>query len=404
MARMKRGAAEGSRRPAGGASRTVAAALERADDDHRRAAPLPEPDGRPRTVAVAVGDPQAPLERFLTILDAHRLLGAEGRLRPEIQLISVGDHFDFGRAGEEAAASASAVRLLGWLAAHPPDQVVLVAGNHDLARVGELATFDDATFARARADALLAYRDGEADADEEAAFLVRWPEVPSVEVVARDFGSFRAEQRVLVERLLRSGRLHLAYARDDRALVLHAGVTTEDLATVGVRAGDGARAIAAALDAVAAAALSGWTGGRLAIPGLHRPGSAAEGEGRGILYQRPADPRPGDDEGLFAGPLRRRFDPRALPPGLTQISGHTRDTKSRALLARWVEGPPVEEGALRHLITGPARTRYAAGLPPDTVSIADGSAAMIFIDGGMNHTAVEHYRLLDLADLRPYEP
>ena len=53
-------------------------------------------DGRGRTRHLAIGDPQAPLQTFLSILDHHQLLGDHGRLRDEVMLVSMGDHFDYG--------------------------------------------------------------------------------------------------------------------------------------------------------------------------------------------------------------------------------------------------------------------------------------------------------------------
>ena len=41
--------------------------------------------------------------------------------------------------------------VLRWLAEHPPDQVVILMGNHDAARVMELAFESDESFAGARA-------------------------------------------------------------------------------------------------------------------------------------------------------------------------------------------------------------------------------------------------------------
>ena len=136
-----------------------------------------------RSRRVAIGDPQASLRRFLTILEGHGLLGDDGRLEDEVHLVSLGDHFDWGdREGREEAAS-SGLRILAWLAAHPPDQVTLILGNHDLARMGELAGFDDEGFRLAQAEADGIYRHGVVDSEQERQFLARHPEVPSAECV-----------------------------------------------------------------------------------------------------------------------------------------------------------------------------------------------------------------------------
>src|SRR5437762_1950925 len=76
------------------------------------------PDGRQRTVHAAVGDGQAPISTFLAILDRHGLLGDDGRLQPQVALVSIGDHFDYGPAAWRQAATREGLQLLAWLAAH----------------------------------------------------------------------------------------------------------------------------------------------------------------------------------------------------------------------------------------------------------------------------------------------
>jgi hypothetical protein len=344
----------------------------------------------PRTLRVAIGDPQADLARFLAILDHQGLLGANGWLRPEVQLVSVGDHFDYGKAHEREMAARSALQLIAWLAAHPADQVIILAGNHDLGRVGELADFTDATFAEAQAEADRLYDGEDTDEVRERAFLARYPQVPTVELVSRDFGNFREAQRTWVTHLLRERRLRVAYAAGPELLVLHAGVTREDLGTVGIsedRQAD-APAVAEALNRALDEAVEGWKGGRLVIPGLHHPGSADYGEGRGIFYHRPSL-RPEEAERTRVTP-RRRFDPHRLPLGLTQVVGHTRDKRSRELLCLPGE---VRDGVLRHLVTDGGRLAYAHGTPART---GPGEAVLVFTDGGMRECPIEAYELLDL--------
>lgn len=343
-----------------------------------------------RRLRVAIGDPQADLSRFLAILDHHGLLTEQGWLRPEVQLVSVGDHFDWGKAPEREAVAQSALRLVAWLAAHPPEQAIILAGNHDLGRVGELAEFTDATFAEAQREADGLYDGDDTDEARERAFLGRFPQVPTVELVARDFSAFREEQRAWVTHLLRERRLRAAYAAGPELLVLHAGVTREDLAAAGVpeaHATD-ARRVADALNQALDAAVDAWKGGRLIVPRLHHPGSADYGEGRGIFYHRPSL-RPDEAERTRVTP-RRRFDPRHLPAGLTQVLGHTRDKRSRELLCLPGE---VRDGVLRHLVTDGERVAYAHGTPS---GLKPGEAALIFTDGGMSHAPVEAYELLDL--------
>jgi hypothetical protein len=364
----------------------VSHALERAKDDACTLPAPPRKDGAARGRRVAIGDPQAPLGRFLEILDAHRLLGKDGRVAPDVQLVSMGDHFDWGGREARAAAADSGTQLLAWLAAHPADQVVLLLGNHDLARVGELVRFDDASFGAAQSEADAAYFHAQPERPEEL-FRARYG-VPSWEVVARDFGAFRVEQRTLVTALLQTHRFQVAFAAGPDLLLTHAGVTHDELAALGLPAGahSDARAAAAALNDALDAAVGAWTGGPLAVPQLHEPGDASR-EGRGMFFHRPVR-RNGQEE---AGVLRRRFDARRLPAGLTQAVGHTHDKKCRELL-----GAPLEErkdGPLRHLrVTGDA-VAYTRGLPRDP---DPESATLLFLDGAMSDATLDDYELLDL--------
>ncbi|WP_426755496.1 metallophosphoesterase [Myxococcus sp. Y35] len=356
--------------------------------------------GAPRSVPAAgpvwrrrlvIGDPQADLDQVLAILAHHGLLADDGWLCADVQLISVGDHFDWGKPPEREPVAASGLALVAWLAAHPANQAVMLLGNHDLGRVGELAGFTDARFAEAQADADRIYQGGATDEAAEQAFLARWPQVPSAELVARDFGNFREVQRTWVEHLLRVKRFRVAHAAAPDLLVLHAGVTQEDLDVTGLAPAHRADAdrVAAALNAALDAAVAGWTRGPLVIPGLHHPGDAAHGEGTGIFYQRPSL-LPEDAERVRGTP-RRRFDPRRLPPGLTQVVGHTRDKRSRAMLGL----PPTgaRDGVLRHLVTDGTRVDYAHGAPPPP---APGAAMLVFTDGAMRECQAPDYELFDL--------
>lgn len=336
------------------ASAVVGRALERACQDAAagyRGPGRAAPRGSRR---LAVGDPQAPLSTFLSILEANALLGDDGRLLPEVHLVSMGDHFDWGVPAERESVSRSGLGLLAWLAAHPPEQVTLIVGNHDLGRVGELAGFDDDSFraAQAEADAVAA---GAAD---ERRFRVRYPQLPSAEAAFRDLSSYRRGQARLVTELLRARRFCAALAASPRLLLTHAGVTTDDLVLAGLppEAASDAEAAAAALNGALDRSVASWREGTpFAIPGLHRPGNAAQGEGRGVFYQRPGRPEHGsNDDALFDGPPRRRFDPRWLPPGLVQAVGHIGDRKCRDLLGlRGHARPPAP----------PAREPRGRGLP-----------------------------------------
>ncbi|MFP2959944.1 metallophosphoesterase [Myxococcus sp. 1LA] len=340
---------------------------------------------------LVIGDPQADLDRVLAILAHHGVLADDGWLRSDVQLISVGDHFDWGKPSERESAATSGLSLVAWLASHPANQAVMLLGNHDLGRVGELAGFTDARFAEAQAEADRIYQGGETDEAAERAFLARWPQVPSAELVARDFGNFREVQRAWVEHLLRVKRFRVAHAAASDVLVLHAGVTQEDLDVTRLQPSqrEDAWQVAAALNAALDSAVAAWTQGPLVIPGLHQPGNAAQGEGTGIFYQRPSL-LPEDTERVRGTP-RRRFDPRRLPPGLTQVVGHTRDKRSLAMLGLSAVG--ARDGVLRHLVTNGTRVDYAHGAPPPP---APGAAMMVFTDGAMRECQAADYALFDL--------
>jgi hypothetical protein len=376
-------------------SRTEAA-RRRAKEDAR--APTPsEADGRQRTTRVAIGDPQAPIDVFMKILDEHDLLGEDGRLKPEVALTSMGDHFDWGGANESKRASVEGLEILAWLAAHPRDQVTILVGNHDLARVGELARFDDATFARAQAEALPAY--AQKDPELEKRFVAHFPDLASSELAARDFSAFAVAQRELVVMLLRDRRLRIAQAVARNFMLSHAGVTIDDLDAVHLpqkRRAD-ATEIAYALNAILDAAVDRWDGSPMRIEGLHRPGDAANGEGRGIFFHRPVH-----HDGPSEAPktqLQRRYDPRRLPLELTQAIGHVRDGKCRSLLGEWADGEPSIDGLLRVLRTDGERVTYArlrSEKPSASSTLSSKMATLLFTDGGMSYARPGEYQLLDL--------
>ncbi len=365
----------------------LAAARERAFADADDLVLVP-PDGRERVVHAAIGDPQAPLDVFLGILERHGLLGDDGRVPPDVALGSEGVHFDWGTAAQREQATRGGLAGLAGRAAHPPDQVRIVLRNHALPRGGELAGFDDDGFSRARAEADLAYRGGDVDRGLEAALLARWPAAPSAEVLARDLSCFSAAQRALVTRLLRARRARLAHAFDDGLLLLHAGVTTAELGPLGAADGD-AHAIAAALGEFLDARVDAWTGaGPLDLAPLHGDGSARGGGAEGMVVHRPAQ--------AGADRVKRRFDPRALPRGVAQVVGHIHDRKCRELLPTWADAAPPVHGRLRSLSLAGAAPRYRVGCDPD--------AALYFVDGAMNRGAPAAYELFDLRRRGPLTP
>ena len=371
-------------------SNAIRAAQARAAEAAESPALQFEPTGDAVRRRVVIGDPQAPLRTFLEILDRHSLLADDGTLAPGVHLTSVGDHFDYGGVKVADAAAADGLHLLAWLAAHDASRTTLIAGNHDLGRVGEMISFDDDTFRRVRERAADVYAKG--DAADERAFLSDHPALPTSEIAARDFAAYNVAQRELVSRLLRTKRFRLAVAHDGDRLVCHAGVTTHD-----VKARDAA-SIAAELDERFDAAIDAWDGtSPFTIEGFHTPGNANDGEGGGALYHRPAAR---GDPADFSGPFKRRFDPRWLPVGVVQIVGHIRDEKCRKLL-RGFCAPDEEptDGPLRYLTVAPDGHMQYGFARPATMSGAD--RTMIFVDGGMGYGGAPRYELLDLDTLGP---
>ena len=343
----------------------------------------------PRAVArrtVAIGDPQTSSTRFFGALDANGLLGDDGWLRDDVRLISMGDHFDYF-VPERVAARVEGVLVLAWLAAHPREQVVLIAGNHDLARVMELVSIDDARF-QAAGDLARAIFDGPHDqrAARTVEFRALYPELATTGYAGRDYNAFTVEQRALVQRLLVANRFELAIAEHD-ILFTHAGVTTRELALLDVTSDAHAiaRALAERFAAAIAAVADDWRAGTptpLSLAPLHVAGEGGK-EGGGLLYHRPADPeRPGGDaDWEFAAHAPRRFDPRDLPRGLTQVVGHTGHSKAWKELPRWREpGMTGDRGGLRTIAVADD-VRYLRGIH------RAGEATLWMIDPEMHYVA-----------------
>jgi hypothetical protein len=362
----------------------------------------PEPNTE-ATVTFALGDPQATTEKMFEVLAAHQLLTPQGWLKPGIRLVSVGDHFDFGSFSGRLVAQQAGLQNLAWLAAHSPEQVVLLLGNHDLARVGELISFDDVSFERAatEAHAIYQHRHQHTQAEWRALerdFVERWPALPTVEVAARDYSGYHSTQRDLVIRLLVEGRFLLAWGAK-AALVTHAGVTGPLLERLGMGAAEmtDAALVATRLNQRLKDVLQNWSADtELVIPDLHVPGSGKRGEGFGTLFHRPAHPAriaaaETEEEQL------RRFDPRTLPPGLSQVVGHVRDPKCRLLLGAWTADAAGPEGPVRSLLATRTSARYAWGVQDAEEDVA----RMIFVDGGLNTAPSTGYELLELDTLTP---
>ncbi|HUJ57580.1 MAG TPA: metallophosphoesterase [Kofleriaceae bacterium] len=336
---------------------------------------------------LVMGDPQAPLAKLLAVLERHGALAGD-RLADDVVLVSIGDHFDYDPQRAEAA-SREGLALLGWLAAHDPAQAVLLLGNHDAARVMELAAWSDADHALARG----------LDRD---AFAARFPAMPPHGVLARDYAAFSVAQRELVQRLLLAGRFHLAVAAEladgRRALVSHAGVTARELALLAAPAEP--TALATALDRMLADAIDrvrpAWQRGEpaaLSLAPLHVAGGGGK-EGGGLLYHRPSNPAAGS---TFDPERPRRFDPRALPAGLTQVIGHSGHAKCVYELAGWCtdRARARGHGGIRTLRVAPGGVSYDLGVSPP----APGATDVILIDGELRRLPPDEVDLLPLARL-----
>lgn len=359
----------------------------------------------------AIGDPQTSFEKLRAVLDHHGLLAGD-RLRPEVGLVSMGDHFDYGGGGtidddERREAGRQGCRTLDWLAGHPPEQVRILVGNHDLARVQELACVDDATFVEARREAVALRRSASRGA-AQSRFHERFPMIPTPGLADRDFSTFLDQQRTLVQRLLVEGRFDCALRGrlgDRPCLITHAGVTTRELRLLGLREDARPEAIAAELSAFLRERVErvtdAWSRGELEpldLAPLHHAGVCPR-EAGGMFAHRPANPdRPNvkDREWEWDASLPRRFDPRTLPAGLLQIVGHTQHRKLVPELDPWVadDGRRATGHELRSLEVHGDLVRYGPGIPGGS----DGSR-MVFTDARLHEAPVDEVELLALEDV-----
>jgi hypothetical protein len=273
-------------------------------------------------------------------------------------------------------------------------------GNHDAARVMELASETDETFASASAaaDACLSKGQGAISARER--FRSAFPAIPTPETAARDYSSFAVHQRELVQDLLLTGRMRLACVGKRRGrdvLLTHAGVTEAQVEQLVVS--PDAKAICAALEGRLKAAVDevrvAWESAQaapLSLRPLHYPGERGR-EGGGLLYHRPSA-KP--DRNSIDGPVAaRRFHPNLLPRGLVQVCGHTGHKKCREELAeRWVarSAKERERGGLRTLTVADAHVSYDLGIQ----NAEEGAATLHFIDIEMNVPDLSDYPLLEL--------
>jgi hypothetical protein len=295
---------------------------------------------------------------------------------------------------------------LRWLAGHAPDQVVILFGNHDAARVMELIGESDASFAAARE---LAARDG-----SSAEFHRRFPCIPTPGIAVRDYNSYCEAQRELVIELLLAGRFRLGIAGaigGREALLTHAAVTAREIALLGLEeACAPAAVIAAHLDARLRSAVADvaerWQRGErpaLDLSPLHVAGTTGQ-EGGGLLYHRPSNPlRTGADPAWELDRERpRRYHPSNLPPGLLQVCGHTTHKKCLAELGDWVTPAArthARTGKLRSLVAprdGEGSVTYQLGVAP---AVASNDTALILIDGELAH----HGAAVELLELSAVE-
>jgi hypothetical protein len=358
-------------------------------------------------MSYVLGDPQASFAAVMGLLSRYDLLTADGRLRSHAHVISIGDHFDYDLRAPQVSGR-EGLAVLRWLASHPPDRVTLLFGNHDAARVCELALVTDREFAEARALALELEETkrtqgrAAAKARERAEFLPRFP-ISTYGLVSRDYASFTTEQRDLVVELLLAGRFHLALTgtlSDGReALVTHAGVTDREVELLGVAPRP--RALAASLEQLLADAIAArredWQRGTitpLSLEPVSQAGAPGE-EAGGLLAHRPTNPdRDGADlDWEFPRARPRRFAPRELPGGLTQVAGHTNHAMCLRELAAWASTAACAEphAGIRTLRASASAITYDLGvLPP-----ADDAADLILIDGELRDPA-NHAELLEL--------
>jgi hypothetical protein len=350
---------------------------------------------------LAMGDPQTTFAKVLHILGDHALIDeGTGMLREDIGLVSMGDHFDFHAHGARTLAETSrdGVDTLEWLAKHPPDQVVILMGNHDASRVMELAFESDESFAAARTLAEACATE-DPPGENNRLFATRHPRIPTPDIAIRDYGTFTVEQRSLVQKLLLTERMQLAcigWHLGKPALMTHAAVLEPQVAALGVepRAEPLQRALQRRLRDAIARVRCAWERNELAaldLEPLHSPGQTGR-EGGGLLYQRPSGLV--DETGDGAPMALRRFHPRLLPRGLVQICGHTGHKKCLKDLESWL-GPSARSrthGGLRTLAVSDSRILYDAA-----VHAAKGDdATLYFTDIEMNAPEVSDYPLLEL--------
>lgn len=350
----------------------------------------------------AVGDAQTNFGHFLRVLRRGGVVDGEA-LSPDRGVVCVGDYFDYGVVDDTNVVQVGreGTRILHWLAALPEERAIILLGNHDMARVVELAFESDVSF-RAAQHLAREVATGIIDRDE---FLRSYPAVPTPEVALRDLSTFAVEQRRLLQELLMARRVRLAAVatlNGAPALITHAGVTTTDLAAIGMEGATDVSAIAhglnAFLDRAVDAVAPQWRSGEdaaLDLAPLCIAGYAGV-EGGGFLLHRPADPhRPEIADPAWEADAERvrRYDPRQLVPGIQQICGHTSHGRCCREMPRWTDEATTQTlpGRVRILDVG-ADVTYRVG------KIASSPTALYLIDNDMNRVTAEAYETLTLEE------
>ncbi len=364
-----------------------------------------------------MGDPQVPFAHLQQVLAHHQLLNEAGDIVDDAHLISVGDHFDYGMDNTRDVA-AEGLAILRWLTGQPRSRCTVLLGNHDTVRVMELMQVaSNAAFESAQVAARALYNkeqgaNGAFEAANEAAFRRDFPMIPTIGYAARDYSAFTVEQRDELMQLLLAGRVALAATvtlLDGRAaLVTHAGVTSREVAMLGLDASASPATVAAALNRFlherVARVRDAWLRGeRVPLDLAPLLVTSSDQESGGMLFHRPNNPdRAGADamwEQFQAAP--RRYHPHTLPPGLTQVVGHTGHRKCLQVLGDWVTPTAAAHkvGGIRTLRVVGDVVRYHLGcLPPLVIDVDAASATdLIMIDGEMRAVAATEYELLRVA-------
>ena len=126
----------------------------------------------------AIGDLQCEFDQFLSVLKASECLDETAQLRTDIQLITVGDYFDYHdkESDDVQRTQHNGCQILEWLSAHSPQQITILLGNHDICRVAELINYSDERYAKARQSAIVISK--EEGPKKRQRFREQFPELP----------------------------------------------------------------------------------------------------------------------------------------------------------------------------------------------------------------------------------